>query len=160
MTFNTAAKLDRAQRFSNVGASSAVEQGMWKGGNRLDATATEFDKKYIRRNIKPYKVLRKKGFHKNLKKLKNLTDKRLENIAVRAVMKKHGYKQKKLNRSFNSKYNPRQIKQAKRRVRAMPKTQVPKGKKLQHVRNVMQNRRITRTNIWKGKGYDIRKGYI
>ena len=141
-------------RFSDANPTSSVYEGM---GRVSDPTT---NKKAIRRNLKPYKVLRKKKLHKNLKKLKTWSDRRIENIAVRAVLKKHKVKRRKLNRKFNKrKYGARRIAKVKQRYKTKPKSWKPKGRAAKHVQKVMQNRRIMKTNIWKGKGYDIRKGY-
>ena len=144
----------RGHRFSDANAGSSVEQGL------KDSAQSDLNKKALKRNFKPYKVLRKKKLHKNIKKLKTWSDRRIENIAVRAVLKKHNVKQRKLNRKFNKdKYGAKRIARARRAVKAKPKSWKPKGRAAQHVQKVIQNRRIMKTNIWKGKGYDIRKGY-
>lgn len=154
MVFDPSARSDRMDRFQSSASSSSVEQGL-----RDKTDPTDVTKKYIKRNLKPYKVLRKRKLHKKLGGLKRMNDGRLERLAVRAVLKKHHVKRRKLNRSISDKYRPKQIRRAKRRLRAKPLTWKPKSKAVKHVQRVKQNRRIMRTNIWKGKGYDIRKGY-
>ena len=154
MVFDPSFRTDRTDRFQSSAASSPVEQGMRASTDRTDIT-----KKYIKRNLKPYKTLRKKKYHIRLKKLKNLSENRIEALAIKSVMKKHGIERRKLNRKFDDKYKPKKIRRAKRRLARKPLTWKPKSKVVRHVQRVQQNRRIMRTNIWAGKGYDIRKGY-
>jgi hypothetical protein len=155
MTMQPASQSDRAGRFANEGSNSA-EQGY------KDVTNTDVTKKYLKRNLKPYQHLRKQKLHKNLKKLRGWSDKKIENQAVRAVLKKHGVKRRKLNRKFNhKKYNKKQIRRARKNVMAHksnPRWKA-KSKVARHVQNVMKNRRIMKTSIWSRKGYDIKKGY-
>lgn len=148
----------RVGRFADPG-TSGVEAGL-----RGSAQQDTLNKKYIARNIKPYKSLKKYGSVKGLKGLKNKNYAQLERMASIAVLRKSGVKRQKLRTSPNrSKFKPNQIKRARTALganRAVGSIQNKKVRKAaRHLTQVRRNRRVMKTNIFSGKGYDIWKGY-
>lgn len=154
--FDTASRIDRTARFANTSVDSPGLEGL-----RAQTRDDFMTKGYIKRNIKPYKLLRKKGYTRKLLKLRKTNESTLERQAIKAVLQKHNIKRRKLNtRMPTKKYGQQKVNTLKARVRAKPKTWKPRSKAGVRVKRTMQNRRIMKTNIWKGIGYDIRKGYI
>jgi len=148
----------RAGRFSDTGETSGVEAGM-----RSAAGGDTLTKKYIARNIKPYKSLKRFSTPKGLKGLKNKNFAQLERLAAIAVLKKNGVKRRKLRTTPDkNKYTGKQLGKAKAGISAgrAPRSfgNVKIRNAARHITQVRRNRRVMKTNIFSGKGYDIWKG--
>ncbi len=164
----------RQSKFTGGGGpSSGVE-----GGFRESSTVgSGLDSKFVARNLKPYKSLRKftKGKGKNLKLNKKLRGKntaQIEQIAATAVLKKRGVlkKAKDLNTKVNKdKFKRKHLRQAKKRLAQTGKSFMPgstagiKNKRVRraanHLRQLRRNRRVNKTPVGSAKAYDIYKGY-
>lgn len=92
--------VEREGRFRDSAPGSGV-----LGGLRSSTEQDPFNKAFIARNMKQYKVLKKGGLgtKKGLKKLRKIDDTQLEALMAKAVLKKHGHKPKKLPTKFNTK---------------------------------------------------------
>ena len=135
------AENQRAGRFTDVAKGEGVVAGY------RDATADKpFDKKFLKRNFAEYDVLKKGGLHKNLGKLKNMSDVQIESLAAKAVLKDSGYTPKKLTTKYNrAKHNVKWAKKvmARRQAGQTIKKQTLKRTKAarSHVAWVNRNRR-------------------
>ena len=134
------------------------------------------NKKYIARNIKPYKSLKRFSTPKGLKGLKNKNYAQLERLAAIAVLKKAGVKKRKLKVKLTPKqFSASQVKRARAELKGRdPETMqdAPKRRGLNDIKNlkvrraarhlttVRRNRKVMKTNIYKGRGYDISKGHV
>ena len=160
----------RQNRFSQ---SSYAQSGIEAGYG--DVNQDPLNNKMIRTNIREYKTLKKFGKKGGLRKLANKNYAQLEKMAVRAVLKKNKVKRRKLKtKGVQAKYGARVTRIARKRisqgysirdrslgqqgksVSAIKNKKVRKAAKMQ-VR-VRRNRRINRTKLMAGKGYDISKG--
>ena len=149
----------RVGRFSEAGNTSGVEAGL-----RSSAGQDTLTRKYIARNLKPYKSLSAYSTVKGLKKLKNKGFEQLERMAAIAVLKKSGIKRRKLRTSPDrSKFGGNQLGRARTALGGGKKPEDINNRKIReaarHLTQVRRNRRVMKTNIYSGKGYDIWKGY-
>ena len=132
---------------------------------RSTAQQDTLTKKYIARNIKPYKTLKAYSTVKGLKGLKGKDYSQLERMATIAVLKKSKVKRQKLRTTPDKKtFTGSQIKRARTALGSgtdpgtIRNTKIRKAAR--HLTQVRRNRRVMKTNIFAGKGYDIWKGYI
>lgn len=128
------------------------------------------DKKFVTRNLKPYKTLRKFTKKGGLKKLKGKNFAELEGMAAKAVLKKGKIKSKPLDATVNkAKFKKKVMRRAKRRLSNIAQayrpgsTSVIKNKKVRraanHLRQIRRNRRVNKTPVGSAAAYDIYKGY-
>lgn len=162
---------ERENPFSSVSPASGVETG-YEDAVRHDP----LNKKFIARNLKPYKTLRKFSTPKGMKGLKNKNYAQLERMAVRAVLTKNKVKRRTLsNKLDRDRYSPRLLQRARQKTRAgydirdRSKGQLGKStgmiqnkqvrKATKHLITIRRNRQINKTGLYQGLGYDIMKGY-
>ncbi len=154
-------------QFSDLGQSSGVQQGF------KDATIHDpLDKKFVIRNLKPFKTLSRFASTKGLKKLKHKNTSQLERLSARAVLKKAKIKSSPLDTSVNrKKFKPKAITKARKALKAIGpgafrpgSTAGIKNKRVRraanHLRQIRRNRRVNKTPVGSVKAYDIFKGYI
>jgi len=161
----------RPNRFSGAETSS-VQSGLESGIGR-----SLFSRSDIVRNIKPYAKygLKQYASTKGLRKLRGKDYQQLENMAARAVLKKYKVKRRKLatgvDRSefrkpllkraklkLSQGYDRRLLGQQGKDVKDIPKVRLRQAAK--RLITVRRNRRVMSTNIFRGKGYDIKMGHI
>jgi hypothetical protein len=155
----------RQGRFSTV-EQSGVEAGLQESGQQ-----DPLNKKFIARNLKPFKTLKRFATVKGLRKLKGKHMGQLERIAAQAVIKKAKVKSKPLNTKVNTKkHKPRHIRQARRQLKRIGpdsfragSTSGIKNKRVRraanHLRQIRRNRAVNRTKVGDPRAYDIFKGY-
>ena len=161
MSFN---RKPKAGRFSEAG-QSGVESGYQKSSQGRDP----LDNKFVRRNIKPFKTLKKFSQKGGLKGLKKQNTEQLENKAAKAVITKKKIKSAPLNTKINkNRYKPKAIKRAKKRLGKIDQSFKPgstraiKNKRVRraanHLRELARNRRVNKTKVGSKKAYGIWKG--
>ena len=134
------------------------------------------NKKFVQRNLKEYKTLRKFSKKGGLKKLRKMNYAQMERLATRAVLNKNNVKRRKLRTSLNKKkfkqrhlniarrkidkkgFDVRRLGQQGKDVDDIKWKQVRKAAK--HIIQTRRNRAIMKTPIWSGKGIDIKRGHI
>lgn len=169
MTYDPA---DRQGRFTS--GASGVGMGSDFGYDDV-GRHDPLNKKFIRRNLREYRNLKKFGKKGGLKKLKNKNQTQLERLAVQAILKKNKVKRRKLNTKVNRKRHRKvHLRKAKAKLRAgydirkMGQTGKSigsiKNRKVQkaarHLANIRRNRVINKTPILAGKGYDLKMGHM
>jgi hypothetical protein len=161
--------VEREGRFSTAGEASGFAAGLHEA-----STIDPLNKKFIRRNLKPYKNLRKFSTKKGLRGLRGKNTQQLENLAARAVLLKHKVKSKPLTTKVRQgkgkgKHTGRSLRKARRKLRNIDDSFRPgstksiSNKKIRraanHLRQLRRNRRVNRTRVGSPKAYDIYKGY-
>jgi len=166
MSFN---KTPPTSRFSSGYSQSGVEQGY------QDVQNDPINKAFVRRNIKQYKTLKKYAKKGGLSKLANKNYAQLERMAARAVLKKNKVKRRKLRtKGVQAKYGAKVTNRARKKISQGYGVKDRKlgqiGKSVNQIKNkkvrraakmqvqVRRNRRIMKTKVMAGKGYDIKKG--
>lgn len=126
-----------------------------------DASRDPINKQFLLRQLKPY---RKFGVPQQLNKLEGMTDTQLERMAAKAILKRRKVQVRKLPTKINRKqHSAREIAAAKRVMsRPNPTRQALRrtADTRRHIKSIRANRRVMRTRLWSGKGYDAYKGYI
>lgn len=156
----------RQDRFQDVGQRSDVEVGY-----RDITKSGRLGKKFIVRNLKPFKSLRRFATVKKLRKLRKKNTAQLERLAAKAVIQKAGVKRRKLRTRINRRAFPKKVygknvrQKARRKLaqgdeRGIKDIQGKHARRMaRHLRRLRRNRRVMRTNIWKGIAYDYYRGY-
>lgn len=164
MAFSSGAS-PKPNQFTDTEASG-VEAGLRQASQR-----DTINKKFVARNLRPYRSLRQFSSVKGLKKLRGKNMAQLENIAARAVLKKAKVKSKPLNTKINRKrFKPRKIQAGRRALRAIGSDSFRPGstkgitnksvrRAANHLRQLRRNRAVNRTRVGSVKAYDIYKGY-
>jgi hypothetical protein len=160
----------RESRFSSVGSQSGVQSGFQESSNQPDT----LNKKFVKRNLKPYKSLKRYAKPGGLKKLKHKNYAQLERMAAKAVIKKAKVKSKPLNTKINrKKHSSGALKKGKKVLAAAGSENFRPGslraglrgrpKKVKraamHLQQLRRNRRVNKTNPGNPRAYDIYKGY-
>jgi hypothetical protein len=167
VTLDPAVRDNRVGRFSTSPGEQPGNQ-LWK----KPLTKDPLNRGFVIRNLKPYKSLRKFASPKGLRKLRGMDFQRFENMAARAVLQDAGVKRRKLDTKINGFGQPA-LQRARSKLsqgydRRFLGQEGPDVKSIQNTRtrqaakeiiNVRRNRAITRTNPYKGKGYDIMRGH-
>lgn len=148
--------LDRQNRF----APDAQRGGDILAGFQR-ASTDPVNKRFVKRQLKPYK---KYGIPQKLTKLKGMSDTQLEKMATKAILKRKKVKVNKLRTRINRKrFSTKKVQHAKR-VMANPNASKKALRKTRdtrrHIKQIRRNRRVQKSPIWRGKGYDIWKGYL
>ena len=162
--------VEREGRFSTAGEASGFAAGLGEA-SRLDP----LNKKFIRRNLKPYKNLKKFSKKGGLRGLRGKSTAKLEQMAARAVLKKNKIKSKgplttKVKQGQGKgKHTGRSLRKARRKLRTTEESFRPgstsniTNKKVRraanHLRQIRRNKRVNRTKVGSSKAYDIYKGY-
>jgi hypothetical protein len=166
MAFNQQPQAFRQGRFTQPGSGSGVEQGYQESSQQADT----LDQAFVRRNLKPYKTLKRYTTKKGIKGLRNKNFAQLEQLAANAVIAKAKIKSKPLDTSVNKdKYKPKVLRQARRRLNTIPdswrsgSTSGIQNKRVRraanHLRQIRRNRAVNKTRVGSPKAYDIWKGY-
>jgi len=153
-------------RFTEQGAGSGVESGFREASGQKDP----LDKKFIARNLKPYKTLKPYGTVKGLKGLKNKNMAQLEQMSANAVLAKNHIKSKPLDTTVDrSKFKGGTLAKARRRLGGISdswrqgSTEGIKNQKVRraanHLRQIRRNRMVNKTRVGSPNAYDIYKGY-
>jgi hypothetical protein len=159
----------RQNRFTDPSQTSGVEAGF------RDAVQNDtINKKFIRRNIRPYKTLRRFSKKGGLRKLRNKNMQQLESFAARAVLSKAKVKTKKLDTTVNrgkgkGQHRPQSLRRARRILARTPNAHAPgalpkiQNKRVRratiHLRQIRRNRRVMKQPKYSAQAYDIWKGY-
>jgi len=163
--------IDRTRRFqASLSEPSGVEAGY-----RQATDKDPLNKNFVRRNLRSYKTLKRFGKRGGLDKLRTRNMARLEQLAVAAVLKKNKVKRRKLKTTRSKRYGANQYKRARKKIREGYDIRYKrfgqqglnvkdiKNKRIRkattHLVNIRRNRRINKTKLWKGVGYDIRVGH-
>lgn len=144
MTFE---RTQREGRFGDLERGQGILTGF------QDTTKDPIDKKFIKRQLKPFK---KFGVPQNLSKLKGMTDTELERLAAKAVIKNRGVKVNKLRTNVNvQKFGKQNIIRGRKIIakRKAGLTVNPKAAKRtraarRHILNIRENRRIMKTPLF------------
>lgn len=160
----------RQNRFASQPVGSGVERGF------EDAVRDDpINKGFIRRNLGQFGTLKKFAKKGGLAKLRGKNFAQLERMAVRAVLKKNKVKRRKLKTGgLKKKYGAGLLRKARKKTRQgvdiRDRSLGQRGKDVSSIKNkkvrkatkslirVRRNRRIMKTKLLAGKGYDIHKG--
>jgi len=165
MSFPSRTDPTRTSRFSTA-EQSGVEAGLQQSGQ-----PDTLNKKFIARNIKPYKTLKRFSTVKGLRGLRGKHMGQLERIAAKAVLKKNKVKSSPLNTKVKTgKYKPVQLRRARRQLKRIGSESYRPGstsgiknkgvrRAANHLRQIRRNRVVNKTKIGDPKAYDIFKGY-
>jgi hypothetical protein len=163
--------LDQAgSRFSAAGQSGIA------AGLQESSTLDPFNKKFIRRNLKPYKGLKKFAKKGGLKGLRGKNTAQLESMAAKAVLKKNKVKSKPLSTKVRKgqgkgQFTGKQLRRARRHLKRQgPENDFQAGsnkyikrkgvrRAANHLRQIRRNRRVNKTPVGSKRAYDIYKGY-
>jgi len=164
---------ERENRFAAQTPKSGVESGY------EDVTGKEFNRGYIKRNLRSYAKTSqpiRRAIKTDFRSIKGKNYAQLERMATMAVIKRAGVKRRKLRTRINRQnFKPSEIQAARRKMaqgydirdrslgqRGLGIGQI-QGKRVRrataHLARVRRARRVMKSPLWKGRGYDIWKGH-